>query len=153
MKKETARKIRCVGWAAFLIYILVLVYLLFLSEELGRGPGTGQARYNLLPFREIHRFLANRDVLGQKAVFANIAGNVLLFVPFGAILPVLRKRMRSLGKMAALSAALSLAIELLQLATRSGAFDVDDILLNTLGGILGYGIFTVCNRIRRKTYG
>lgn len=153
MKKETARKIRSAGWAAFLIYTLVLVYLLFLAEGFGRDPGAGRARYNLMPFREIHRFLANRELLGRKAVFANIAGNVLLFVPFGAILPVLRKRMRSLGKMAALSAVLSLTVELLQLATRSGACDVDDILLNTLGGILGYGIFAVCNRIRRKKYG
>ena len=45
---------------------------------------------------------------------------------------------------------LSLCVEIIQLFTRVGSFDVDDILLNTIGGVLGYIIFLICNGIRRK---
>ena len=43
-------------------------------------------------------------------------------------------------------------MEILQLVTRVGSFDVDDILLNTIGGMLGYIVFMICNLIRRKCY-
>ena len=51
------------------------------------------------------------------------------------------------------SFALSLGVEIFQLFARVGSFDVDDLLLNTLGGILGYILFLICNIIRRKCYG
>ena len=44
-------------------------------------------------------------------------------------------------------------IEVTQLLTRVGSFDVDDIILNTLGGVLGNGIFSACNHLRRKYFG
>ena len=47
---------------------------------------------------------------------------------------------------------LSLGVEVMQLVTRVGSFDVDDILLNTLGGVLGYILFMICNAIRRRHY-
>ena len=50
------------------------------------------------------------------------------------------------------SLGLSLCVEVLQLVTRVGSFDVDDILLNTIGGVLGYIVFVICNLIRRKCY-
>ena len=47
---------------------------------------------------------------------------------------------------------MSLAVETIQLVTRVGIFDVDDLMLNTLGAALGYLVFAVCNRVRRKIY-
>lgn len=47
----------------------------------------------------------------------------------------------------------SLLVETIQLVSKVGSFDVDDLMLNTLGGILGYVIFSLCNYIRRKVYG
>ena len=75
------------------------------------------------------------------------------FLPFGAILPVLKRNLRSFWKILLLSFELSGMIEVTQLLTRVGSFDVDDIILNTLGGVLGYGIFSACNHLRRKYYG
>lgn len=40
-------------------------------------------------------------------------------------------------------------MECFQLVTRVGSFDVDDMLLNTLGGVIGYIVFAICNMIRR----
>ena len=44
---------------------------------------------------------------------------------------------------------LSLLVELLQLVFKVGSFDVDDMLLNTFGGVIGYIVFAICNMIRR----
>ena len=109
--------------------------------------------YNLVPFREIRRYLQYPKVLGTYAVVTNLVGNIVGFLPFGSILPVLKRNMRNFWKILLLSFEFSAMIEVTQLITKVGSFDVDDIILNTLGGVLGYGIFCICNRLRRKYYG
>jgi len=44
-------------------------------------------------------------------------------------------------------------VETIQLVWKVGSFDVDDLILNTLGGVIGYLLFWICNKIRRKIYG
>ena len=83
------------------------------------------------------------------AVFANLFGNILIFVPYGFFISLAAER-RGFFKTLFFSSGLSLCVELVQLATRVGSFDVDDILLNTIGGIFGYILFAVCNAIRRR---
>ena len=153
MSVKTARRIRIAGSLLFILYIFILVYVLFLSEKYGRAAGMGEMRYNLVPTREIRRFVRHAGILGKRAVFLNLAGNILLFVPFGAILPVLVRKTRSFLAILLLSAALSALVEFAQLMLRAGACDVDDVILNTLGGMLGWVIFAFCNEIRRKIYG
>lgn len=153
MKKETKRKIQTAGIFLFILYLVLLTYFLFFSEQFGRDAAQRSYAYNLTPFLEIRRFWGFRRELGFAAVFANLAGNVLCFVPFGAILPVLNRPARNALVIALLSFEFSLLVECMQLIFRVGSFDVDDLLLNTLGGLLGFLVFTVCNRIRRKTYG
>ncbi len=109
--------------------------------------------YNLVPFLEIKRFWQNRKLIGHFAVFINLAGNVLAFVPFGFFLPMLGSHARGLFRMGLFSFEFSLLVETIQLVSKVGSFDVDDLMLNTLGGILGYVIFSLCNYIRRKVYG
>ena len=153
MSIQTARRIRIAGTLLFLLYVAGMVYFLFFSERYGRTNADSAMRYNLVPLLEIRRFWRNRSVLGTQAVLQNIVGNVLIFLPFGAILPVLFRRMRNVFLTAGAGALVSLWIETLQLVTRVGSFDVDDILLNTLGALVGYVIFALCNRIRRRVYG
>ena len=86
------------------------------------------------------------------AFITNIFGNVLAFVPFGAILPVINRRTRSFLLIFLLSMEFSLMVETIQLIFKVGSFDVDDIILNTLGGVIGYLCFAFCNWIRRKLY-
>lgn len=153
MKKTTARWIRAIGGLLFIIYLLLLIYALFFSESYGRTGGMVEYHYNLVPFREIRRYLQYPQVLGTYAVVTNLVGNIVGFLPFGAILPVLKRNMRSFWKILLLSFEFSAMIEVTQLITKVGSFDVDDVILNTLGGVLGYGIFLICNRLRRKYYG
>lgn len=154
MKKGTKRIIRRTGILLFILYVLVLVYFLFFSEEYGRIAQSEHIyRYNLTPFVEIQRFWKYREQLGVFALATNIFGNVLGFIPFGLILPVISEKMQN-GFLIILSGfALSLCVEVIQLVTRVGCFDVDDLILNTIGAAAGYLAFAICNYLRRKYYG
>ena len=153
MKKETKRKIRIGGACLFVLYLLLLTYFLFFSETFGRSVSDGSYRYNIEPFREIRRFWVHRRTLGADAVWVNLVGNVLAFLPFGLFVPMIAPRLDMPLRVTLLSTEFSLIVELIQLVSKVGSFDVDDIILNTLGGILGYIIWIVSNRLRRKIYG
>ena len=140
---------RAVGKVLFLLYVVFLIYFLFLAEWYGRTGISEEYRYNLELFREIKRFIIYREQLGAFAVFANLAGNILIFVPYGFFISV-ASRARGFFKTLFFSMGLSLCVEIIQLFTGVGSFAVDDILLNTIGGVFGYIIFLICNGIRRK---
>ena len=134
-----------VGWCMFIVYLLSLAYFLFFAEATGRTFTERTYQYNLIPFHEIRRFLTYRRQLGFAAVTLNLVGNVLAFVPFGLFLPLLVRRVRSMGKTLLLGFEFSLLVEIVQLFSKVGSFDVDDILLNTTGVLIGYLLF---DRIR-----
>ena len=94
-------------------------------------------RLNLVPLVNLLDYTSRRDLL------LNILGNVGLFVPSGIILPILYKRLDCFWKVLAAGAGMSLCIELLQLPFAVRATDADDLLLNTLGVALGYGIYAL----------
>lgn len=153
MKKETKRRIKRLGTVLFVLYILALIYFLFFSEGFGRGQGVERVyRYNLMPFKEIKRFWMYREKLGFFAVFTNLVGNVIGFVPFGLILPVINRNTRNLFFIGFAGFALSLCVECIQLVGRVGSFDVDDMILNTAGAVLGYVLFAVCHGIYKTMF-
>ena len=82
--------------------------------------------------------LSNRHVLGWQAVALNIWGNIIAFYALWFILPIYSKRCRNVWMTVLYSFELSLLVELLQLVFKVGSFDVDDLFLNTIGGLLGY---------------
>ena len=104
----------------------------------------------MIPFKEIRRFYIYRDVVGIRAFLANLFGNVLAFMPYGFFMPILRPKLRRMNRMFLAAFLLSLTIEITQLLTRVGSFDVDDLILNTAGGIAGYLLFYIMNKIRSK---
>lgn len=146
--------IRKTGIVLFAVYVFLLMYLLFFSEDYGRiADAQREYRYNLVPFVEIKRFWVYREQLGSFALFTNIFGNVLGFIPYGFILPVICRGLRN-GFLIILSGfGLSLCVETIQLVTKVGCFDVDDMILNTLGAALGYFAFWICDLLRRNYYG
>lgn len=140
---------RAMGKVLFLLYLIFLVYFLFLAEWYGRTEISEEYRYNLELFKEIRRFITYREQLGTFAVLANLAGNIVIFVPYGFFISM-ASRSRGFFKTLFFSMGLSLCVEVTQLFTRVGSFDVDDILLNTIGGVTGYIVFLMCNGVRRK---
>lgn len=131
------RKHRILWWGLFIGYLIVITYFMFFSDGFGRSDHEGYA-YNLIFFKEIKRFYKYRELLGMKSFLLNIVGNVVCFMPFGFILPLISRRGGKWYNTFLLSFLFSFGIETLQLVWRVGSFDVDDMFLNTLGGILGY---------------
>ena len=125
-------------WTAFVLYLLCLALLLFQRRL------QPEQSFNLTPLRTIRGYLL---ILGRDDVAAaslrpyaatNFLGNILAFLPLGLFLPLLFPRQRRLW-LFLLTAALCIAlVELLQLLSRRGALDVDDLLLNWPGAILGW---------------
>jgi glycopeptide antibiotics resistance protein len=135
------------------VYIVVLVYLLFFCDRYGRTVQYDTIKYNLVPFAEIRRYIMNWECFTAELFVANIAGNVGLFVPFGAMLFVLKGKPVSFLEVTFCACALSVVIELVQLITRVGVCDVDDMILNTVGGMIGYFVYLLVRTIvRRRTY-
>lgn len=127
----------------FYLYIISLTYFLFFSEYLNRGDIAQDYRMNTELFREIKRYLLYWRVLGIRSFMINIPGNIIAFMPFGFLVPYINEKYRRFWTMAILSFFFSQTIEVVQLITKVGCFDVDDIFLNTIGGIIGY----ICYKI------
>ena len=133
----------------FVLYIIFIVYFLLFSDWYGRTGEMQEYHYNLELFKEIRRFWNYRHQVGLFAMFTNLFGNVVIFIPFGFFMPM-ASRYRSFFSTLFYSFGLSLCVETFQLVTKVGSFDVDDLLLNTIGGVAGYVIFVICAAIRRQ---
>ena len=72
----------------------------------------------------------------------------MVFIPLGIFLPM-ASRYRSFFTTMFAGFVLSLCIEVFQFITRVGSFDVDDLLLNTIGGVIGHIIFVICDTVGR----
>ena len=153
MAKHKTRNQR-LGWVLFVLYLLLLIHLMFFSDMDGRSfMGRADAEYKFHPFREIRRYIVHAREIGLYGVFINLFGNIAGFVPFGFTICIISSRCRSrLYYTAIVSYLLSYGIEMAQLLFRAGSCDVDDIILNTTGGILGYVLFRIVQYFRSRHY-
>lgn len=123
----------------FMIYILILFYIIS-AQEVFVGPNE---TYNLVPFKEIFRYQ-----IGSTSFLKNTVGNILLFVPFGLFLSYYLGKAK-LYIIFFLTLISSFTIELSQRLVMGRIFDVDDIILNVFGGILGYILFLIFKNISK----
>lgn len=137
-------------WVCFIAYLFVLFYMLFFAEAFGRTGHVEEYRYNVTLFQEITRFYQYGKSHSWDLFLINVVGNVVVFIPFGVFLPRLFTRCRNLFLTVLLSLELSLAVEITQLLSKVGRFDVDDLLLNTVGGLLGYILAMIWTDARGK---
>ncbi len=126
----------------FFLYLFLLFYLLFFSEAFGRMERYPQMQYNLKPFQEIRRYLFGAGI-HSRLFWINIVGNIAAFIPFGYLLPKVSGEEAGLMKTVMLTALCSLSVEGMQLISLVGIFDLDDIILNTAGGLLGFVIYFI----------
>lgn len=150
MNPALRRGIRILGTCLFFVYMAALIYCLFFAGRYGRLDAAAGYRWNLVPFREIRRYLTCREILGTRLVVLNLAGNILGFVPFGALLPLVVRGADRAWKTALVCFEVSALIEVSQMLFRAGCCDVDDVILNTAGGLLGYFIFRICRGLARQ---
>ena len=100
-------------------------------------------RVNLIPFVNLFDYDNKRDLL------LNVIGNVAMFIPSGIVLPIVYKRLDTFGRVLVAGAGISLCIEIIQLPFRVRATDIDDLVLNTVGVIVGYGLYSLIQCVRR----
>lgn len=139
------------------ICIVVLVRFLFCPYKLLEGKIQPLIfdidkmlpfRINLVPF--VHMF----DYVIKKEAILNFVGNILILIPVGIIFPIVYKNLDTHIKVITAGVGLSLTIEILQLPFYYRVSDIDDLILNTLGYILGYliyfGVKSIKNNISNK---
>lgn len=136
---------RYIMLALFAVYIAALVFLL-----LARTPYDASVSYRSLikpaPFETIRSQIryacySHNGNLVRYGV-TNLLGNAVLFLPMGIFLPCIFKKLRRIYKTVPLIMGMVVLVELLQLATKRGFADIDDLILNTAGAAVGY--FTYC---------
>lgn len=108
-------------------------------------------QYNLIPFQEIKRFAVYWQTIGAYYSVINLAGNVVAFMPFGALIRWVVNQKTRWYQAVGYTFLFSLSVELLQLVARVGVFDVDDLILNTLGGLLGFWVYYILLLINRRS--
>ena len=134
--QKKVRTRQAIGTSLLVSYWSVVLQLTILS----RAPGT-RFRIDLRPF-------ATLGSAGRSWLYA--LENIAMLVPFGILLPFLSRRFANWKRMAVCSFLYSLLIEITQLVTHRGFFQTDDLLLNTVGGVMGYAVFSAFQAWCRK---
>lgn len=151
---EKIRRFLCI------CYGTLMLYLLFVR---GRGPVGALSyweqvanNYNLIPLHTISNYwdILTRpeyyiEKFGAVAIYrtqvriaiVNLFGNVIMFIPLGLFLPLIWRRLRRLWKSFFVSVGVILLVELAQLLTLRGSCDIDDLILNLCGAVIGYALW------------
>lgn len=120
----------------FIVYALLLFQLLT-STEMNTNSGL-----NIVPFTEIFRY-----EIGSKLFIFNVIGNIVIFIPFGYFVSSYVKASK-VSHILFISLITSLTVELVQLQI-GRSFDIDDILLNVVGSIIGFLLFIGLTAIKK----
>ncbi|MDR2939176.1 MAG: VanZ family protein [Clostridiales bacterium] len=149
MKKYSTMRI--ITLALFLLYIMVILFLLIIPNSYrghnvlvggltwGRWLGFVSRNINIVPFKgltqQIGFIIAERNTV---RVIIYLVGNFVGFAPLGFFLPALFARERKFAAYLITTLMSITVLELLQLITMRGSFDIDDIILNTAGACIGF---------------
>lgn len=138
-----------------LVYICIVVVVRFTFCPFGKVDGKIQPLLfdpekifplwvNFKPFIYLYDYPTMREAL------MNLVGNTTMFIPLGIVWPAVFKKLNTHSKVIAAGMGVSLTIEVLQLPFFGRATDIDDLILNTLGFLVGYGIYLLVKKLRRK---
>ena len=126
-----------------LFYLSFIIYLLSLFQLVTSGDLNVLRGNNFIPFKEILRY----DI-GSNLFIKNVIGNILMFLPFGFFVGFILKSERVI-EIINISLIASLTIECVQMVI-GRVFDIDDILLNVIGGILGWLVYFLFRKFYDK---
>ncbi len=136
-------KRRAVTAVIFAVYIVLMIYLMFFRNRTGDQYWLGAM--NLVPFRTIWGFLSMIGRSDNTRVFrlvaVNLAGNIVVMIPFGYFLPAVFGKLRKYIRTLATASCIIIIAEIIQYVTARGSCDIDDLILNMIGISAGYLIF------------
>lgn len=158
-KRKANRSVsREVAMGIFVVFMFGLLFLTFqdngISWMKAESPGKAWERLqsgigvNLVPFRTIRNYLKYAPGTDRMAV--NILGNILMFMPWGLGLPLLWRKFHSVFNVALASLMLPVFIEFVQLFI-GRSVDIDDVILNFVGGILGGLAYLIVRKLAPGT--
>ena len=138
-----------------LVYICIVVVARFTFFPFGKVDGQIQPlvfdaanafppRINLLPFVYMTDYPSTGEIL------LNFVGNTFMFLPLGIVWPVVFRQLNSHRKVILAGISASLLIEILQLPFFDRVSDIDDLILNSLGFLMGYGIYLLVQAVKRN---
>ena len=135
------------------VYICIVVVVRFTFCPFGKVNGQIQPLLfdldkvfplwlNLKPFVYLFDYPTMRESL------LNLVGNIAMFIPLGVVWPAVFKNLNTHLKVVSAGVGMSLCIELLQLPFYDRATDMDDLILNSTGFLMGYGLWCLYKRLR-----
>ncbi|WP_342510450.1 VanZ family protein [Sporosarcina sp. FSL K6-1522] len=136
-----------IGVVLFLLFMIALFSQTILTF-LYTGPAVNRsfATVNLVPFNVFHdTYYAVTELHFWHPLIINFFGNICIFMPIGFMVPLLWSKCNRLWKVALIGFSISLFIETTQL-TQARSSDIDDLWLNTVGSMLGYGTYYFMNK-------
>ena len=139
----------------FLVYFCIVVVARFTFFPFSKVNGEIQPlifesskafpfRINWIPFVNLFDYPEMRDIL------INVIGNTVMFIPLGIVWPSVYKGLDAHWKVISAGIGVSLCIEILQLPFYERVSDIDDLLLNSLGFIIGYLLYLLAKQVRKK---
>lgn len=141
------RSIRIILSISFIFYLFVIVCILFLRSSFSY-PGWTLIEYiknssNIIPFKNISRYIRALfdESMNMSTPITNLGGNIVLFLPMGIYIPLFFNKINRIGSYFVFMITLIFVAEAIQLITRRGCFDIDDFILNMIGGLIGFGIW------------
>lgn len=138
---------------SFVFYILALIMLLLVGVLFVGIRGQIwtnlslieyiKSSSNFVPFKTISTYLTAMFTgsINIDIPIKNLLGNLVMFLPMGIYLPYYIKRLNKVGSFTLSMIVLLFVIEVTQLVTRRGSFDIDDFILNVAGALIGFGIW------------
>lgn len=140
--------------ALLLVYICIIVVVRFTFCPFGKVDGHIQPllfdHARILPFWTNFRpFVYWFDYPTMKEAWLNLIGNTTMFIPLGIVWPSVFKKLNSHKKVLIAGLGIPLTIEILQLPFYGRCSDIDDIILNFLGFLIGYGIYLLVRKLRK----
>lgn len=152
-------------WVFFILYLLLLITLTLFDSNWGRNGinlfnTTDYKQYfentvNLVPFKTISMYLRVFDSMYSTSnILFNLLGNLIAFAPFAFFLPLLFEKQNKFKNFLLTTTGIILSVEIIQLITASGRFDIDDLILNLSGSLILYGIIKIksVNKLIRNIF-
>lgn len=147
--KHKANLIRIAGLFFLFLYTIILVKAVIFPIYLKGMIPAGPPAINVVPFKSIIETFIYMSV---KTSLIQVVGNIVLFIPLGFLIPIINGNVNKLSKIMILIFSVSLSIELVQFfislaaGVPSHVTDIDDIILNFIGGIIGYFVYLIINK-------
>lgn len=150
---------RAIIWISFGVYLLALISVTLRPSFIGgirfMMPVKDYLAYNsnFIPFRTIMGYIRAMSDGSMSITIPkmNLIGNIIMLLPLAIYLPFFFRKMRSFRADFLTILGVDFAIEMLQFLFRIGSVDIDDVILNMLGVVLGYAVWkTVVFRLFTK---